>query len=165
MTAIGQRLEERDAWAILALIPGLGPATFALLLAENHTARTILDVASTETGLNRLRRGPPVDRGSDESNIDLRAHSRRAIPDAVIDGIRQAGLRPDERLGRLKSAGLSFVTLEDEGYPERLRAIEEPPWVLFVRGEPSALAVGADCRGRRDPAADRAWTPDRGTDK
>jgi DNA processing protein len=42
-------------------------------------------------------------------------------------------------LGRVQSLGLSVVTLEDAGYPPRLRLVEMPPPVLFVHGSQTAL--------------------------
>jgi DNA processing protein len=47
--------------------------------------------------------------------------------------------RAADVLGELKRSGLTILTVEDEDYPPRLRAIELPPHVLFVRGHAAAL--------------------------
>lgn len=45
----------------------------------------------------------------------------------------------EEELARCKSAGLVAVSIFDRSYPERLRAIQDPPLVLFVSGSLEAL--------------------------
>jgi DNA processing protein len=42
-------------------------------------------------------------------------------------------------LERCRAEGVAAVSIFDEHYPERLRAIPDPPPVLFVRGSPAAL--------------------------
>lgn len=47
-------------------------------------------------------------------------------------------------LSRLIERGIGVLTLDDAAYPERLRALAEPPLVLFIRGDPAVLsAAGA----------------------
>lgn len=38
-------------------------------------------------------------------------------------------------LGRVRKAGVSLLTWDDPGYPVRLKAINDPPPVLYLRGE------------------------------
>lgn len=47
----------------------------------------------------------------------------------------RAGFDAREVLGPLEERGISAVTLADEGYPERLREIPDPPPALYVDGE------------------------------
>jgi DNA processing protein len=49
--------------------------------------------------------------------------------------------RSDAYLGRVRSLGLAIVILDDAAYPARLRAIEMPPPILFVKGDPGLLAA------------------------
>ena len=44
-------------------------------------------------------------------------------------------------MDRIQAAGLVVITIHDQAFPERLRAIALPPHVLFVRGRPGALAA------------------------
>ena len=54
---------------------------------------------------------------------------------------------PDEMLARLAEKGLRAITLADEGYPERLAEIPDPPPALFINGEvpegPTFALVGS----------------------
>ncbi|RPJ23967.1 MAG: DNA-protecting protein DprA [Chloroflexi bacterium] len=55
----------------------------------------------------------------------------------VIERIVQARENIDlERLwGRIESQGIKILTWEDESYPQRLKEIDQPPPVLYIRGE------------------------------
>jgi DNA processing protein len=44
-------------------------------------------------------------------------------------------------LDRVRSLGLAIVILDDAAYPARLRAIDMPPPILFVTGDPGLLAA------------------------
>lgn len=69
---------------------------------------------------------------------------------APTDALRAAGLSPklaervvqvrasvdlDNYLARLESRGIEVVTWDDELYPPRLKEIDQPPPVLYVRGQ------------------------------
>ncbi len=41
----------------------------------------------------------------------------------------------DKELRRSEDLGLQFLSLEDDGYPESLRAIDKPPPLLYCKGE------------------------------
>ena len=54
---------------------------------------------------------------------------------------------------RVAEAGGSFLTPEDEAYPERLREIYDPPAVLWVRGKVEGLSrAGIAVVGTRQPS-------------
>jgi DNA processing protein len=57
----------------------------------------------------------------------------------MVDVLGIAATGPMAILGRLLAAGVAVLTLDDPSYPDRLRRIEEPPPVLFVRGRIGAL--------------------------
>ena len=116
---------EREAWAILAGVHGLGPTTFELLIGEHGTATAVLDLAQTAAGRRRIRDGPRRD--------------RVRLPKPMVDAIGEASREPDAILAGLDAADVTFVTVHDAAYPARLRRIEEPPPVLFVRGALAAL--------------------------
>lgn len=139
---------ERAAWAVLATVDGLGPAAFAVLLAQFGTARTILDIAARPDGARRLAETTPVD--------GVRAFGRphHPISEAVADEIVAAAARADAIDRRIRAVGATVVTLDDPAYPVRLRRIHLPPAVLFVLGDVTALDRDRACAvvGTRHPS-------------
>jgi DNA processing protein len=59
-------------------------------------------------------------------------------PDAAR---RYAAFRPAEARAAIAAAGLRAVCRCEDGYPERLRDLGDPPAVLHVAGDPAALAI------------------------
>jgi len=107
----------------LALVPGIGPMQ-ARRLAERAGGPEVTCALS----------GPA-----------LRAAGMDAASIGALPAAREAADRECERLGRL---GASLRAWDEPGYPERLRAIADPPLVLAIRGrlaadEPAVAIVGA----------------------
>ena len=123
-------LEERDAWTVLASIHGLGPVTFGSLLRRFGSGRGILSVARRRGGRAALtaRAGPKGEQEVTRISADLAAR------------IVEHAERGDDVLEAVSREGLIVVTLEDAAFPARLLAIEMPPHVLFVRGDPAVLS-------------------------
>ncbi|MGA3056871.1 MAG: DNA-processing protein DprA [Candidatus Limnocylindrales bacterium] len=144
---------ERDAWVTLLGVPGLGPVTFASLLAAFGSARAVLDEAAETAGPSRLREAlahAAADRANDRveaaasrsdptsdawhgRRADLGADLARRICESVSVGARTVEL--------VRSLGLTVVTLDDTAYPDRLRRVDMPPPLLFVRGSIDSLAA------------------------
>lgn len=122
---------ERNAWAVLAAVDGLGPVGFGVLLARYGTGSSILDEVSTPDGVARLAATSAGDDG--EGGV------RRTVPMAVAKAIAEAAQRAGETIARIEELDLQIVTLADPFYPRRLGAIDMPPHVLFVQGDPGAL--------------------------
>ena len=120
-------IDEPEAWAVLASVDGLGPAGFHALLRAHGTARAILEAAE--------RRRAATDFAAVIGDED----GRRPDPAAIAAGIRTAARDVPALRRVLASAGVEVVTLDDGRYPARLRAIEHPPPVLFIRGDGSGL--------------------------
>ncbi|HEX8939621.1 MAG TPA: DNA-processing protein DprA [Candidatus Limnocylindrales bacterium] len=120
-------MAERDAWTVLASIPGLGPVGLGALLRRHGSGRSILEVAAAPGSVGRLT-------VADE-------RGRALVDGSLAARIAEAALAAPLTLDRVRAAGLLVLTLEDAAYPARLRAIEMPPHVLFVRGSPAALAA------------------------
>ncbi len=120
------REREREAWAVLTAIPGLGPVTFAALLRRFGSGTAILAAAGSAGGEGKLLRAGP------DEPLTLTHELARRIAQAVQEG--------PALLERIRTEGLTTITLEDETYPPRLLAVEMPPHVLFVRGSSGALA-------------------------
>jgi DNA protecting protein DprA len=162
---------ERDAWVTLLAVPGLGPITFAALLAAFGSARAVLNVATHPAGASRLHEAlagatvaasdqadggavvtdvgpnPETDAGEGPSGGIARTASRarqgrrvglgadlaRRICESVELGTRA--------VEQVRSLGLTVVTLDDPAYPERLRRVDMPPPLLFVRGSVECLGA------------------------
>ncbi|HEX2753985.1 MAG TPA: DNA-processing protein DprA [Candidatus Limnocylindrales bacterium] len=120
--------DEREAWAVLLSVHGLGPAGFGALLAAYGSGRAILAAASLRGAAPRFAR------------IAADGDGRPAFREPVGDGIVAAAAALDDRLAVLRASLLRIVTLDDAAYPPRLRAIDLPPPVLLVRGEPATLS-------------------------
>ena len=118
---------EREAWAVLASVHGLGQATFALLLREHGSAQRVVELATSGAGCRIVREGPTGE--------------RRSLPQATVDGLARAAADAAGVVARLRAEGIAVLTIDDDAYPARLRTVEEPPHVLFVRGDPAALAA------------------------
>lgn len=160
---------ERDAWVTLLGVPGLGPVTFASLLAAFGSARAVLDVAAGPAGSSRLREAlvqaaaDAPDQTSDSLEAataglsgtveaETAAANGLAPPAARSWHGRRASLGADlarricESVGagelaveRVKALGLAVVTLDDAAYPNRLRQVDMPPPLLFVKGSIECL--------------------------
>ncbi len=119
------RAPEREAWAVLASVDGIGPMTLGALLRALGDGRGVLTAAGGPRGAERL--------------VEAAASEGIRLEPAVAAGAVSAADRSGLILASIERAGLVVVTAEDAAYPARLRGIELPPPVLFVLGEPSAL--------------------------
>lgn len=61
--------------------------------------------------------------------------------------------RAEVELESTKASGIRFYSFYDEGYPERLRSIPDPPAVLYVKGDLSGLHAAKSLAviGTREP--------------
>lgn len=124
-TAVDPGRPEREAWAVLTAVDGLGPAGMAALLAALGDGRSVLATAASPGGTARLV-------GAAES---LGYRLVLDVARRIADSAQSAPAFFD----RLRALGLTVVTLADEAYPGRLRRVEQPPPVLFVAGDLAAL--------------------------
>jgi len=124
--------DERDAWAILSGVGGLGPVGFAALLSRFGSGREILRIATGPRGVHELASSPPRPGPEEDAG-------QRPIPVTLARAIAEAALHGSRTLERIGALGLSVVTVADSAYPTRLAAIELPPHLLFVLGNTAAL--------------------------
>ena len=126
----GLRDETRLAWMALALTPGMGPTRIGRLMQRLKTAPRLFSLSLTELEST----GMPV-----------------ASAQFVADGrARSAAVAETARLGE---QGATFVCPDDEAYPEGLLQIYDPPAVLWVRGDVTALGkAGIAVVGTRQPS-------------
>ncbi|HYX12654.1 MAG TPA: DNA-processing protein DprA [Candidatus Acidoferrum sp.] len=122
--------EESEAWAVLLSVHGLGPAGFGALLGAYGSARAILAAASVRGAAARFAR------------IVAEGDGRPPFREPVGEGIVAVAGELGERLAVLRTSGLTVVTLDDPGYPQRLRAIQLPPPALLVQDDVAALSAG-----------------------
>ena len=87
---------------------------------------------------------------SDAKELVVDRAIRAKLPEAAL---LDAWDRAQDELENTKASGIKFYSFHDEGYPERLRNIPDPPAVLYVKGDESGLHA-AKCLavvGTREP--------------
>ena len=124
----GITADERDAWIVLAGVHGVGPVSFERLLRAHGSAQAVLARARQRAAVAGL---VAASYGVDGTTATLTPDAARAIVAAARD--------PESRLAATRASGLRVVTLADSAYPSRLRRIELPPPILFVRGSVAAM--------------------------
>jgi DNA processing protein len=104
--------DERLLWLALHLIPGLGSTLFRRLITHFGSPREVFNA-----GLEELAGVQGV------SKAMARRISRR-----------QHDIDPERELCKAERIGARILCLPDEGYPELLRQIHNPPMVLYIKG-------------------------------
>ena len=116
-------------WLALTLTPGLGPTRAKRLVEFFDNVGKIFQASLTEL-------------------------EGAGLPAAAAQSIATGGsieLAQDE-LAKASAAGIKCITLDDPGYPGRLRQIYDPPLVLYIRGPVEGLArPGIAVIGTRHP--------------
>lgn len=121
-------MTEREAWAVVMSVPGVGPVGFAALLSSFGSGREVLRAARHAGAVPRLV-------GASRSD------GRPAFDAKVAAAIVAVAGDPSAPLAIVAAADVELVTLDDAAYPARLRAIELPPPLLFVGGSVDALSA------------------------
>jgi DNA processing protein len=126
---------EEKGWLRLHLAPGLGRVALLRLLKAFGSAEAILEAHPDSWG----------------ERAGLRSSLAAKVPSADATEVTDA-------LSSLDRVGARIIPLNDERYPALLRAIHDPPALLYVRGElpetDSLAVVGA----RRATTAGRRLT-------
>lgn len=105
------------AWLRLSLTPGVGGGTIRTLLGAFGSAE------------QALRSG----------EVSVAAVVGPTLAKAIGDGAN--GALVDQALAWAEQNQCAILTLADERYPQRLRAIPDPPALLYARGDPSFLSA------------------------
>ena len=108
----------------LSLVPGIGPARLASLLARYRSAQNAFAAPSSEVAMLRGF-GPELARRI--------AEYRGPVGDAAL---RHA-------VDMLRRAGAVAIGIDDERYPEPFRSLSEPPFLLFAAGDLELLRAPA----------------------
>ncbi len=112
-----QPVQHQQYWLGLRLIPDIGAARLARLMAHFESAEALW--LEPDAGLMRL-----------DLPKDLLRHfcrSRRQID-------------PAGEMAKVEAAGAKLITLEDEAYPQLLRTLSDRPPLLYVRGDLNATS-------------------------
>ncbi|HAT73049.1 MAG TPA: DNA-protecting protein DprA [Elusimicrobia bacterium] len=102
-----------------------------------HKSDWLLRLIDMYGGAAELLKRPPAELAAG-GGVTLDTALRLAAQTAAAD--------PEKELLAAQKAGISVLTVLDEGYPELLKKIYDPPLVIYVRGElkpqPAAGIVG-----------------------
>ena len=86
-----------------------------------------------------------------------RAHFVELARAAKVSDLDVAGAwsKAEDNLDRSIDSGIKAFSFHDEGYPERLRHMPDPPAILYVKGDTSGLYAGHSIAviGTREPTA------------
>ena len=125
-------LADREALAVIVSADGVGPIILERLLAACGNPNAILALARRRDGAAAVRAA-----SRDPEGQGL------AMSESAAEALAVAARRVEVVLKDLRAAGVVPLAMNDPGFPERLRRIELPPRVLFVRGEIEALSAEA----------------------
>ena len=103
------RIGERDYWVGFSNFPGVGPIKFKKLLAEFGSAKEAWSAKQTEL--------------------------KEVLGEVLTTKfeIFRDKFSVEEYVGKLKRAKVWFLTLADKEYPQALKKINNPPFVLYGR--------------------------------
>jgi DNA processing protein len=119
----------RLGWLALMLTPGMGPTRCRRAVLRLGAAERVFTASLTEL-----------------ESVGMPAEAAQFC----FDGRARAAAI--EEAARTAEQGASFLTPEDEAYPERLLQIYDPPAVLWVRGDAALLSrPGIAVVGTRQP--------------
>ena len=141
---------ERDAWAVLAGVRGLGPVGFGALLRRYGSAIAILREAASAGGPARLAEAAATSRGA--------APRDDRVSEVVATGIAAAIQSADATLGRIRELGLTIVTLDDPTFPMRLARDRHAAARALRAGRSGGPQHRCRGRDRRDAPSDRPRT-------
>ncbi|MCL5019075.1 MAG: DNA-processing protein DprA [Patescibacteria group bacterium] len=111
-------MEERNYYLAFSLVKGIGPKTFANLLKYFKTAEKTWKANPTEL-------------------------KKAGLGDRLIQKFEKARSELDIKnyLEKLKQKKASFIALCDKEYPKLLASIDNPPIILFVKGDISKVSL------------------------
>jgi DNA processing protein len=125
------QMDEKAWWLALHLVPGVGRLTFKKLVGYfGHPRHVMQATAGQLTRVSGI--GPKIAQ--------------------AITGC-QAARVVEQEMRAARAAGCQIITQDEQGYPALLKTIEDPPPVLYVKGDlGEAMAVGVAVVGSRRPS-------------
>jgi DNA processing protein len=128
--ALNTKETARLGWMALTLTPEMGPTRIAKAMARLGAAERVFEASLTEL---------------EGAGLPARAAQ------FVFEGRAHEAAESESK--RVAEAGGTFLTREDEAYPERLLEIYDPPAVLWIRGDATLLPrPGIAVVGTRQPS-------------
>lgn len=120
-------MDEKAYWLGFSVFSGIGPITFQKLYQHFGSAKAIW-----EANVSDLRKGGlgPI--------LTKRFETFRA--DFSFDAYTRI----------LLAQGVSFITLRDEAYPELLKKIKNPPFLIYIKGDNTILRASLSRAEARD---------------
>ena len=122
-------IEEQLSWLALRMVPGLGPRRAVPLVRQFRSAEAVFHASTHEL-------------------------TAAGLPGTIAQSIA-SGVSYEEaadQADRVKRAGVTLITILDPAYPEQLKAIYDPPLLLFARGRIELLTrTGLGVVGTRRP--------------
>jgi len=115
-------------WLLLSNVKGLGNKTLKILFKTFGSSEGILN--------------------ADKSELIKVMGKTKAQALLTREGVDEKEVRKTLRI--IEREGIEFTTLESENYPEKLKGIEDPPPVVFYRGELKDIPL-AGIVGTRKP--------------
>lgn len=115
-------MKEKSYWLPFSVFPGIGPGKFGLLLSEFGTAEKAWKASFEQ----------------------LEKVLGKALTPQFVDFRDKFSIADYEK--KLKKARVSFLILTDEDYPALLKQIENPPFVLYYKGNIDILSSRAYAR-------------------
>lgn len=134
-----------DSQSILALLntPGVGRRSVQQILAKNNVASDLC-----------------LPRDLRDLLLQTRSSSRASVP-SIVD-FEQGCSAAMRVIEEAESQGVQILSANDASFPSQLRSIPDPPVVLYIKGEVSALAHPAIAVvGTRDPTSFGATAAER----
>jgi DNA processing protein len=129
MVGISAVERNRLGWMALTLTPGMGPTRCGRAVSRLGGAGRVFEASLTEL-----------------EGVGMPGASAQFVGDG------RALAAAEDEMKRVGEAGGCVVCFDDEGYPERLREIFDPPSVLWVRGDVGLLnRPGIAVVGTRQP--------------
>lgn len=116
-------MDERNYWLGFSSFPGIGPAKFKKLLDNFGSAKDAWQAPG----------GRPF--WSEPQGRRLGKLIGEELAEK-FDNFRN-NFSIEKYAGELGNKDVSFVTLKDKEYPELLKKIKNPPFVLYAKGDPS----------------------------
>lgn len=106
-------MTEQESWLALNMIPGVGPLRFRSLLRHFGSAQRVLNASVKElSAVEGFGQTLAEELVKERKELDIEAE-----------------------LKSLQKVGAVLLTLEDEDYPAHLKAIYDPPPVIYLKGE------------------------------
>lgn len=105
-------MDEKKYWVGFNLIKGIGAVRFQGLVSHFDGLQNAWNAAPAELAQAGL--GPKL--------IERVLAARQSVD-------------LDQVLARIESQGIQILTWQDEAYPQRLKEIDQPPPVMYIRGE------------------------------